>query len=27
LGIEPYEVYSKQQAEQYYNEKFNNEKF
>ena len=27
LGLEPYEVYSKQQAEQYYNEKFNNEKF
>ena len=27
LGLEPYEVYSKQQAEQYYNETFNNEKF
>ena len=23
LGLEPYEVYSKQQAEQYYNETFN----
>ena len=27
LGLESHEVYSKQQAEQYYNEKFNNEKF
>ena len=27
LGLEPYEVYSKQQAEQYYNKIFNNEKF